>query len=51
MTGSKTDTFPTWASPPLASSWHAVPCRAEPCVVMRALVGLTEAHVLSANSD
>lgn len=32
-------------------AYRAVPCRAETCVVMRGLVGLTEAHVLSANSD
>lgn len=32
-------------------AYCAVPCRAEPRVVMRGLVGLTEAHVLSANSD
>lgn len=32
------------------SEYRAVPCRAEPCVVMRALVGLTGAHVLSAHS-
>lgn len=40
--------------PPLASLGllcRAMSCRAELCVVMRGLVGLTEAHVLSANSD